>query len=425
MASLDFANAALPEASKKNNNVGGAGADNVSEASAPVVVDEPLSLTCPITHLVFRDPVVLIPSGNTYERSAVKALISSAKASSRPLRDPRTNVTLPPDFSLVPNRDKRREVVAFLDAHPNYTPTGWTTRSLPPVEEDAPTTSTSRSNPILNNVQRMWLRWWPAENARTAITVACVAVACAVGWCGRDWVAVEHANAAARTPSFFQESENTLLKAHFPSQCAIVDTVASGAFAFFWLAFVFLWTCQAHAARAPLPFMLFSLPFWFVGVMMLRESTSLFTGTCLSSDLSIMKDAMQPQGVAYELRRTFRAIGTPWPMPVRRGAFGDVSVVEQATLGSDTANPMPDDLPQNTASRIYTNLKSKTSRDDGDDGDGVNTARAPARRWCLNLKDEVSNRRVVFACTGNHTRLVDASTRINRAADVGKSRNRM
>ncbi|KAI5075204.1 hypothetical protein GOP47_0009280 [Adiantum capillus-veneris] len=54
------------------------------------------------------------------------------------------------------------------------------------------------------------------------------------------------------------------------------DAVGSGAFALAWNAFVMFWTRSAVVGGAPLFFTMFSLPFWFVGVRLAKESLSSF-----------------------------------------------------------------------------------------------------------------------------------------------------
>lgn len=93
--------------------------------SMTVTVDEPEALICPITFMIFQDPVV-VQSGNTYERAAIEEYWKQVDC----LRDPLTNQILSTG-ALFPNLDKRREVVAFLQGRPGYTPRGWTSSEPP------------------------------------------------------------------------------------------------------------------------------------------------------------------------------------------------------------------------------------------------------------------------------------------------------
>ena len=45
--------------------------DDASSSSSSSSIDEPEHLLCPITRAMFRDPVFVPASGNTYERAAV------------------------------------------------------------------------------------------------------------------------------------------------------------------------------------------------------------------------------------------------------------------------------------------------------------------------------------------------------------------
>ena len=76
--------------------------------------DEPAHLLCPITRAMFRDPVFVPCSGNTYEREALEKFWSSAPGRAR---DPLTNVETRANSRVVyTNWDKRREVRDYLDA---------------------------------------------------------------------------------------------------------------------------------------------------------------------------------------------------------------------------------------------------------------------------------------------------------------------
>jgi len=88
---------------------------------------EPLELKCPITLELFRDPVSN-SVGNTYERAAIEKHLAKPGAK----RDPLTNESLASAL-LFPNQIVRRQVQAFLDAHPDYTPEGWDSRLVPPL----------------------------------------------------------------------------------------------------------------------------------------------------------------------------------------------------------------------------------------------------------------------------------------------------
>ena len=85
--------------------------------------EEPDHLLCPITHEMFRDPVMVMESGHTYERAAIK----------RHLQNNRTDPLTRDRIGTVPvtNRIARNAVQAWLDENPGVTPDGWESREIP------------------------------------------------------------------------------------------------------------------------------------------------------------------------------------------------------------------------------------------------------------------------------------------------------
>ena len=80
---------------------------------------EPEELLCPITRTVFRDPVMVVESGHTYERSAILAHFERNGA-----RDPLTRRALS-STKVMTNWAMRNVVQAWLDKHPGVTPDGF------------------------------------------------------------------------------------------------------------------------------------------------------------------------------------------------------------------------------------------------------------------------------------------------------------
>mmetsp|Transcript_53968 Transcript_53968/g.96629 ORF Transcript_53968/g.96629 Transcript_53968/m.96629 type:complete len:196 (-) Transcript_53968:22-609(-) len=105
---------------------------------------EPERLLCPITHIMFRDPVFTV-TGNTYERSAILEYWVNGGGV---IRDPLTNGLIPTQLLIV-NWDKRREIEMFLSEHPDYTPLGWPERRMLPAQ-----TVRIRENRIVENQGR-------------------------------------------------------------------------------------------------------------------------------------------------------------------------------------------------------------------------------------------------------------------------------
>ena len=85
---------------------------------------EPEELMCPITRTMFRDPVVVVDSGHTYERSAILSHFGRNGA-----RDPLTRRALS-STKVMTLWSMRNVVQAWLDKHPGVTPDGWDSREL-------------------------------------------------------------------------------------------------------------------------------------------------------------------------------------------------------------------------------------------------------------------------------------------------------
>ena len=84
---------------------------------------EPDHLLCPITRDMFRDPVILIESGHTYEKAAIEQHLRYRRT------DPRTNVRVQ-SIALSTNMAIRMAVDAWLADNPGVTPDGWDSREL-------------------------------------------------------------------------------------------------------------------------------------------------------------------------------------------------------------------------------------------------------------------------------------------------------
>ena len=143
--------------------------------------EEPEDLTCPITKLMFRDPVFVAGSGNTYERDAIETFWRDR----RDRRDPLTNARLK-NANLFTNWTKRREVDAWLTRHPTQTPEGWTSRTAPPPLEarDARAAARRRRNDETNEANEHGLRnrnrGGFLNGANGALPTMCAAVAASV-----------------------------------------------------------------------------------------------------------------------------------------------------------------------------------------------------------------------------------------------------
>ena len=85
---------------------------------------EPEELMCPITRTMFRDPVFVVDSGHTYERSAILSHFERNGA-----KDPLTRRALS-STKVMTLWSMRNVVQAWLDKHPSVTPDGWDSREL-------------------------------------------------------------------------------------------------------------------------------------------------------------------------------------------------------------------------------------------------------------------------------------------------------
>ena len=117
------------------------------------VEPEPDHLLCPITREMFRDPVMLVASGHTYERAAIEEHLR------RKQTDPLTNVRVE-SGDVGTNMAVRKAVESWLEENPGRTPDGWDTRTMKPaghlgegVEDERVLRAWRASCPEL---QRLW-----------------------------------------------------------------------------------------------------------------------------------------------------------------------------------------------------------------------------------------------------------------------------
>ena len=97
---------------------------DVPDAPDADLEDKPEELLCPITRIMLRDPVMVVESGHTYERSAVLTHFDRNGA-----KDPFTRRALS-STKVMTNWAMRNVVQAWLDKHPGVTPDGWDSREL-------------------------------------------------------------------------------------------------------------------------------------------------------------------------------------------------------------------------------------------------------------------------------------------------------
>ena len=118
---------------------------------------EPEMLMCPITRAVFRDPVIAVDSGHTYERSAILAHFGRNGA-----KDPLTRRKLS-STKVMTNWSMRNVVRDWLDKHPGVTPDGWDSRELLEPSKDDGTRTFDDEGDV--GVLRTWRAMCPALRA--------------------------------------------------------------------------------------------------------------------------------------------------------------------------------------------------------------------------------------------------------------------
>ena len=229
----------------------------------PSTEEEPLSLCCPITHCMYRDPVFVPESGTTYDREALHAFWRTAGAR----RDVLTNALITSDQVYV-DWNKRREVAAWLSDHPGHQPAGWPDRTQPPPPAAEPPrrrlTAVQRPLVALGNL---------GGGLRGVLTLMVVAVALGCGLTGfaeansgssssRSNVAYPDLGALSAAPRtqgrIALSSADSLLHARVSRAHSLGDGVGSIAMAVSWLLFTGFWTRGAYVSGAPLPFICFS-----------------------------------------------------------------------------------------------------------------------------------------------------------------------
>ena len=119
---------------------------------------EPDVLVCPITRTMFRDPVMVVVSGHTYERNAVLSHFGRNGA-----KDPLTRLALS-STKVMTNWAVRQIVQDWLDRHPDVTPDGWDSRELLEPSEDDGTQSFDEEGDV--GVLRTWRAMCPALQER-------------------------------------------------------------------------------------------------------------------------------------------------------------------------------------------------------------------------------------------------------------------
>ena len=119
---------------------------------------EPEVLMCPITRTMFRDPVFVVDSGHTYERSAILSHFERNGA-----KDPLTRRALS-STKVTTIWAMRNVVQAWLDKHPGVTPDGWDSRELLEPSKDDGTRTFDDEGDV--GVLRTWRAMCPELQER-------------------------------------------------------------------------------------------------------------------------------------------------------------------------------------------------------------------------------------------------------------------
>ena len=119
---------------------------------------EPEELICPITRNMFRDPVIVVESGHTYERSAILSHFEHNGA-----KDPLTGLALS-SAKVMTIWAMRNGVQAWLDKHPGVTPDGWDSRELLEPSKDDGTRTFDDEGDV--GVLRTWRAMCPELQER-------------------------------------------------------------------------------------------------------------------------------------------------------------------------------------------------------------------------------------------------------------------
>jgi hypothetical protein len=85
--------------------------------------EEPHELRCPISQMMFRDPVMVCASGHTYERQAILEWFQTHDT------DPMTRDKIS-DKAITTNWAIRKSVDKWLEENPELTPEGWDSRGM-------------------------------------------------------------------------------------------------------------------------------------------------------------------------------------------------------------------------------------------------------------------------------------------------------
>ena len=114
---------------------------------------EPEVLMCPITRTMFRDPVFVVDSGHTNERSAILSHFERNGAKAPLTRRALSSTKVMTIWAM------RNVVQAWLEKHPGVTPDGWDSRELLEPSKDDGTRTFDDEGDV--GVLRIWRAMCP------------------------------------------------------------------------------------------------------------------------------------------------------------------------------------------------------------------------------------------------------------------------
>eukprot|EP00929_Paragymnodinium_shiwhaense_P027458 TRINITY_DN16112_c0_g3_i1.p1 TRINITY_DN16112_c0_g3~~TRINITY_DN16112_c0_g3_i1.p1 ORF type:complete len:469 (-),score=45.48 TRINITY_DN16112_c0_g3_i1:179-1522(-) len=254
---------------------------------------EPDRLLCSVTQVMFRDPVFVPESGNTYERDAILQYWASQ---ARP-RDPLTN-TLLQTTALYTNWGVRREVQRFLEASPDYTPQGWTgCRVVPAPALDAAGVSRlphiggwrpARAS-IMLGIASLFVLWLAVLWTRSTPSSGARLDALHHGPTTENQLLEERLGLQFPRPprgsKLHVQHDGQQLNIRIPAAGFSSETIGQVLFAVVWLSVTYVWTAGMWQGNAPFIIIAFSLVFWSSGAqMVVKVGRMLLVSEVLAAD---------------------------------------------------------------------------------------------------------------------------------------------
>lgn len=251
------------------------------DSYGPEKVTEPDQLRCPITHALFRDPVFVPGSGNTYDR---ESLCKYWETLPQP-RDPLTNIQLS-DRVVHTNWGVRREVQRFLDAHPGYVPQGWPDRlMIPPAPQTKSAGLSSAACTIMRGPYATFILVAIAVLTNLVISSLMTSRTSSPSEVIHDEPPTKSSHVPFELPPkpadcrIEATMDGDLLTIRSPRGSISIDTILQILFASIWLCISITSTISIVRGRAPWAVGIFLLAFWGSGANMVANIAMAVCGT--------------------------------------------------------------------------------------------------------------------------------------------------